>query len=413
MDKRTGTKDMSLFYQRLRNILDAASFREPEKVPVGMDYLGWPYGYSGVTLEQVIGDPEANAAHFCRFMEDIEFDFTMNTGFYEPYDAYAALGSNAYLLSDDKCSVQHNQAAHKFMDEADYEELIRDPVYFQREYYPLKSVPAFQKPRAEAYEMLRQAAGCTARSIRAVEKISRKAIYEHQIVPVGRGGAPKPEPGCAPLPFRERGAFYYAPLDHLFDKYRGMMGVFCDLMMAEDTLDAACAALTAPFPPPAPDEDFTEKPLPFGFTVYHSAPFLTPEQYDKYWFQGFKKAMLPYAEKGLKIYLKGEGSFLHTIERFKEFPRGSIIIQLDMDDPFEAHKRIGGWQTLCTGLRTSMLSLRDKQVCFDYIRKCFDVLAPGGGFLFYQDKPLYAPNDAAPDTVREVWAFANACARGR
>ena len=165
--------------------------------------------------------------------------------------------------------------------------------------------------------------------------------------------------------------------------------------------------------PPIPTHEFLDKPFPMGATVYHCAPYLTPEQYDKYWFQGFKEQMLPLAEKGLKIYLKGESSFLHIIERFKEFPKGSIVIQLDSDDPIAANKLIGGYQTLCTGMRTAMLMYYDKQKVFDHIKRMFDELAPGGGFMFYQDMPLFSPGDAKPEVVREVWEFVNELSRGR
>ena len=113
------------------------------------------------------------------------------------------------------------------------------------------------------------------------------------------------------------------------------------------------------------------------------------------------------------LFCNNKGAFLHTIERFKEFPKGSIIIQLDQDDPYEAYKRIGGHQVLCTGLNAVDLIAYNKQECFDKIKRCFDTFAPGGGFMFYQNMPLFSPGDAKPEVVREVWEFANECAKGR
>ena len=423
--ERTGK---ALFDWRCKNILDATNFVEPEKVPVGLDYLNWPYGYAGVTLEEVINDPEKNAEAYCKFMDDIEIDFTMNSGFYEPYDAYLALESDAYFLCEDKCTVQHRQAGHKFMTDEEYDILINDFPYFSNEYFPKTHVPAFKRPKKEALEMLKKAAECTARASRVSDLIAEKAICDHQIIPLWGCGAPaaidatsmdnrsEREKRIAAFGMRDYSSMYYAPIDYLFDKYRGMENVFIDLYENEDKLSAACDAIwnhlkTAM--PPIPTHEFLDKPFPMGATVYHCAPYLTPEQYDKYWFQGFKEQMLPLAEKGLKIYLKGESSFLHIIERFKEFPKGSIVIQLDSDDPIAANKLIGGYQTLCTGMRTAMLMYYDKQKVFDHIKRMFDELAPGGGFMFYQDMPLFSPGDAKPEVVREVWEFVNELSRGR
>lgn len=423
--KRTG---IELFNWRCQNILDATNFKEPEKVPVGLDYLNWPYGYAGVTLADVVHDPEKNAEAYCQFMNDIEIDFTMNSGFYEPYDAYEALGSDAYFLCEDKCTAQHKQAGHKFMTDEEYEILINNFPYFSNEYWPKTHVPAFKLPRNEAYEKLKKAAECTARCTKASELIAEKAICDHQIIPLWGSGPPAANDGkdlanaserekrIASFGMRNYSTMYYAAIDHLFDKYRGMENVFVDLFENEEILSKACDAIwkfTKSVMPPIPTHEFHEKPFPMGATVYHCAPYLTPEQYDKYWFKGFKEQMLPLAEKGLKIYLKGEGSFLHTIERFKEFPKGSIVIQLDSDDPIKAHELIGGHQTLATGLRTASLMYYNKKEVFDYIKRMFDVLAPGGGFLFYQDMPLYSPGDAKPEVVLEVWEFVNELARGR
>lgn len=426
MGKNTSGKNgVELYNWRVKNIIDAASFVEPEKVPVGLDYLNWPYGYAGVKLKDVVNDPQKNADAYCRFMDDIEFDFSMNSGFYEPYDAYIALGSDAYFLSDDGCTVQHKQAGHKFMTDDEYDLLINDFHHFANEYFPKSHVPAFSRPREEAYEMLKKAAECANRCNKVSELIAQKALYDHQIVTFMRSGPPASTDSAnvssrgvdlAAYNMRDYAAMYYAPIDTLFDKYRGMTDVFCDLVENTETLDKACAVIEAAnkaMVPQIPTHEFHEKPFPTGWTVYHTAPFLSPEQYEKYWFRGFKEQMLPLAEKGLKIYLKGEGKFLHLIERFKEFPKGSLIIQLDGDDPFEAHKLIGGHQTLCTGIRTTMLMHYNREKCFDHIKRVFDTLAPGGGFLFYQDMPLYSPGDAKPETVREVWEFVNDCAMGR
>lgn len=418
MDKNTG--HLPLFNKRAQYIIDAMNFKEPEKVPVGLDYLQWPYVGSEKLLADIVGDPEENAKNYCRVLEKIPMDYTMNSGGYEPYDAIAALGSEGYALHSDGFTVQQNQANHDFIDDQDYEVLISDYDYFVNEYYPKKVVPAFKLPKQEAYERLKVAARCAANNVKTSELIAKKVIFDYQIVPLALAGPPDVTVHTSSesdsslekklVNYNAPSPFYYASLDSLFDNYRGMMGVFEDLMENIDTLDRAVNAITESLMkhmPPMPAYD--GHILPTGFTVFHSASYLDPEQFEKYWFKDFKQMFLPLAEQGARIFLKGEGSFMHLIERFKELPRGSVIIQLDQDDPFEAKKVIGNDQVICGGMQTALLMIKDEKLCKERIKRCFEELAPGGGYLFYQDMPLLSPGDADPSFIEEMWYFANEC----
>ena len=116
-------------------------------------------------------------------------------------------------------------------------------------------------------------------------------------------------------------------------------------------------------------------------------------------------------EKGAKYFLKGEGAFLNTIERYKELPKGSMLILLDQDDPFEAYKLIGSHQTLAAGPNLDLLKAGTKQQCIDYTKKCFDTFAPGGGFIFCPPKSIVAPSDVTDENVVAVYEFANEYAK--
>ena len=403
-----------LFLKRVKNIVDASSLKEPEKVPVGLDYIGWPYAYAGVTLEDVVEDPVRHAQAYCKFLNDIPVEYTMNTGHYVPYDVYQALGSEHYKLCADKTTVQHAQAESSFIEEEEYDILIKDPGYFMKEYFPKRNVPIFKLPKEEAYERLKEAARRTANQNAAEFMIRNICVEEHDIVPLMGPGTFRPLEGIDEY-YGQFGPFYFADIDTIFDFYRGMMGTFEDLAENRELLDEALAKIheynMSQMPPMTGGVD--GHPFPMCFGIYHCAPFLSPPDYDKYWFQPFKHIMMPFAEAGKKIYIKGEGAFSHTIEKFKEMPKGSVIIQLDADDPFEMNKKIGGYQTLMCGIKTADLNNKDIQTLKDDVKRVFDELAPGGGFMFYQDKPLLSPADAKAEVVKEVWEFANEYSYGR
>ncbi len=119
------------------------------------------------------------------------------------------------------------------------------------------------------------------------------------------------------------------------------------------------------------------------------------------------KKLLAIYGKRRKILLKGEGSFIRTLDRFRQLPKGAIVIMLDQDDPFEVYKEIGDWATLATGITADLLQYGTKQQCIDYVKKSFDTFAPGGGFIFMQNKPLLCAHDAKTENVLAVYETAN------
>jgi hypothetical protein len=84
---------------------------------------------------------------------------------------------------------------------------------------------------------------------------------------------------------------------------------------------------------------------------------------------------------------------------------------LDEDDPFEIFKAIGDWQTIGAGITADLLRIGNIQKCKDFVSKCFDTFAPGGGFIFLQNKPLLCAGDARPEVLKEVYEFADELSR--
>lgn len=416
-------KDVALFNQRIKNIVDTCEHKEPEKVPVGLDYINWPWAMAGTTLEAEVNDPVQCAEKYCTFMNEIDIDFSMNAGNYETFDAFAALGSDKYPLCADRCTTQHNQVGYEFISDEEYQFLIDEFHYFKNEYWPKRNIPVFQKPEEEAYAMLKEAAKCVRNNTIFKELITEIAIRDHSIVPFDSAGAS----AMAALKARgefdqgevdERliyddfpGGFFISNLDVLFDSYRGMMGIFEDLIEQPEMITAAIEAMDRDQAeefkkmPPRPKKPMHA--LPPATNIYNIECFLSPSQFDEYFFSGIKPKLTALAEQGKKIYLKGEGKIKHLLPFLKELPKESLIIQIDDDDIFEMKKLIGDYHSICCGMDSALYAIGDYQRCIDYVKKSFDELAPGGGFLFYQNKPLFSPSDADPQLVKDVMAFAH------
>ena len=387
---------MTLYDQRIKDLVDATSFREPDKVPVGLEVIYWPISYAGVKLADVIDDPHAVAAAYQKFLDDIEIDFyAMNFGLAHSARALEALGSTQYRLADDGTLMEHLQTDAVYMTDDEYDELIADYPRFLNKHRQ-RNYKAFQGTREEAYEALKKAA-IAMKSHSLTNQLIGQIAIDYEIVPVNKLFAPDLAPS------------YMAPFNNLFDNLRGIKDSLIDLRRRPDKVAAALEVFrNQPGPPPIdPDEYLTKSPIPAPFTIYHSECFLNNKQFDELFFQEFKKIALPYMEKGAKYYLKGEGLFLNTLDRYRELPKGSMIIVFDQDDAFEAFKAIGDYHTVATGINTDLLLSGTKQQCLDYVKRCFDTFAPGGGFIFMPHKPLISANEVNPENLIAVYEFAN------
>ncbi|MDR2957057.1 MAG: hypothetical protein LBU61_02600 [Coriobacteriales bacterium] len=387
----------TLYEQRVKNLVDATSFREPDKVPVGIEVIWWPLEYAGVKLYDVVDDPVALTKAYTQFLDDIEIDYyTMAFGLAHPIRVYDALGSSQYRISDDGTTVQHTQAELDLMTADEYDDLIADYQGFMYNVMPRRNYKALQGSRADAYAALKQAA-VALKTHNETNRLLGEAIAAKEVVPLN------PMFGWPLAPS------FFAPFNLLFDNLRGVKDALIDLRRRPEKVNAVIDIINSRQMPAmvSPDDYLNMSPIPASWTIYHSECFLNNQQFDELFFQPFKKIALPYMEKGAKYFLKGEGLFLNTLDRYRELPKGSMIIILDQDDPFEAYKMIGDYHTLATGINMDLLKTGTKQQCIDYVKRCFDTFGPGGGFIFSPQKPLISSYDVSVENLIAVYEFAN------
>ncbi|MDR1204657.1 MAG: hypothetical protein LBL26_04135 [Peptococcaceae bacterium] len=381
----------SLQKERIQNLIDAASFKEPKKIPVGAEILSWPFSYAGVKYSDVMDDAAKTARAYVKFLDDIELDFLWGGMVTTAVKALKAMDCNCFDLGNDGTTIIHRQPEVEFMTTEEYPELIADMNAFKQKLIR-RRCKALQLPQEQAYE-------CVLRALREIRPwVEANAMIDKYIFG---------EKGVAPLTGGP--ILFLGPLTVLFDKFRGIRDTLIDLRRRPETVRQACDVILddrknilSAFDP----KDFSY-PHPFASTVYHVECFLSPAQFDEYYFRHFKEVCLPYMEAGAKFFLKGEGSFIHTLDRFRQLPKGSVVFMLDEDDPFEVYKAIGDWQTVATGITADLLKMGSKEECVDFVKRSFDTFAPGGGFIFMQNKPLLCANDAKAENILAVYETAN------
>lgn len=198
---------------------------------------------------------------------------------------------------------------------------------------------------------------------------------------------------------------YMTPLDILFDFFRGFRGTLTDLRRQPENVKKAlesiwnvrCAAQNAR---PYVDNGVWAPQMP------HIPAYLSPKQYEEYYWPHQKKQIERIAEGGGKAYIILEGRWKSIWHHFLELPKDCCILHWDDDDFIETYQALGQHQIVIGGLRTSDVRLKSFDKIKDELKRTIDTCAPGGGFLFCTDKSWIAPGDVN-QTLIDAYNFAH------
>ena len=375
-----------------RSVLDLTDLKEPEKVPSFISIeAGWALKYAGVKWTDVENDPEAFARAYCKCFAEIPIDLGVGYGPTRTTLRPAQLlGNNSFVYTADGAGITHHQAADVYMGPEVYDEIMVDQEGLMNK-RSLNNYKVFQGPRDAALAAVKEAGKAQVIATETMAKITEILRDELGMFAMGGGfGGPS-------------GGVYYGYVSEywtFYDRLRGPQMALSDLRRYPDKVEAACDFLYEQTKARMVyDEETMKQPLPVGNTMFHPESYLSPELFDKYYFKRFMEIMGPVMEAGKKVFLYGEGAFMKHLDRFRETPKGSMIIVLDQDDPFEANKIVGDWCTLVTGPKAELLQLGTKQQVIDFVKRCFDELAPGGGYIFGLGNGLITALDAPVDNL--------------
>ena len=410
MSNEVKEKDTSLFEWRQKNLEDAISFREPEKVPVVLQVYGYAFSYAGTTYKDVKDDPEKAVKAFTKIFDDIEIDCQHRSGINMPMYVMQALGREDYVLGDDGCTIAQYPTKEHYMDVEDYPKLIEDPKgYLFGDYLKKVKYPAFRGTREEALEASKKAGQEMINYLAINKGISDYLTDVKQIVPTA---APvmsaKDQLSDPPI-------IYKPLLDPLFSQIRGITNTLTDLRRRGADVWAASKAIFDELNDTTKglDMDKQQSALPMMQTFYHPEPFINPKFFKQYFYEPLIEYYGKLLENGKKCFIFGEGDVTYSYEILKELPKGTFVIKLDQEDPFEVHKIIGDRATLACGITSGLLAGGKKQQCVDYVKKCFDTFAPGGGFIFMSNGALLSARDAKLENLYAVYETANELGRKR
>ena len=398
------------FKEREQRMIDVAQGRIPDRVPICGLIETYALSYSGVPLKEAATNISKNVHAHAKIYDDIYYDCAYIASLAHAWEIGWTLGSDVFFISDDGFTEQHKEYAPMVPDA--YDALAKDPIRFilnefvPRKYSKLDATNEEQKKAfLSALVPFFKFAGAMVYGSYAFRKID---------MPIVMGGAGQ------------------MPLDFLFDYLRGFKGTVGDLRRHKDKVKAATEALLpysfdlshmtnlmmGGFSGGVPwmvknlvnaiilRNDFEFTTFPWIFNPCHMPPFLSPKQFEEFYWPGYKAvAEHIHAHGGhLLTVLEGEWG-REKLEILRDLPDNSVTFVVENDDP-KMVKEILSNNSIMAGLPLELLRNGTREECIAAAKEMIDELAPGGRFIFCTgDKVLLSASDAKPENIRAVNEF--------
>ena len=400
------------YRERVTRFIKAVNLEEPDRVPVMLPTSFFPLYYAGSNLKEAMYDYGVMKKAWLKFMKDFsDMDLFSGPGFVLPARVLEIIDHKLHIwpghgLPDNSTSYQYVEKEYMKADE--YDKLILDPTdYWLRSYMPLEAgafkplaklphlTPFIGIPVAylssfgdpEVIECLKKmmAAGKEARKWgEIVGEISRTALAS----------------GYPQLGFGGAGA----PFDFLADMCRGTQGTFLDIYRQPEKILETIDRLT-PLIIKTALETLENSDCPITMMPLHKGDntFMSPKQFEKFYWPSLKKVMLALIEEGFVPMPFAEGNYEPRLEMIKDFPKGSAVWYFEHMDMAKAKKILGDTCCIAGNVPVSVLSIGEPAEVKEHCRRLIDACAEGGGYILAGSASIEKGN---PDNLRAMMAAA-------
>jgi uroporphyrinogen-III decarboxylase len=412
MQKTTGQSKTGpeLRAEREKRIMDAIRLRIPDRVPIicGMGYF--PAKFTGIPCSAAYYDFNAWYRAYKTTLPHYPADMIFPQGF-TPGKALEILEPKQSRWPGHGLNPNHGHQSVEIdnMRGDEYEAFITDPsdymfrIHMSRTSDKLAGLASL--PRlcdlhgamgAEAFAMAISSPEASS-AIRTLLKTGQEfRKYRTRIAKFNKLisdlGYPQYFQGAAMPPF-----------DIISHSMRGMAGAMTDMYRHPDELIRACEkilefTLTRPLPKPSEQGHIRM----FMTNTRGSDDFLSPKQFETFYWPTFKRLVLGLIDKGAIPCIFFEGNFTSKLEYLLEFPRGSFLARIDTTDIFKAKEVLKDHACIEGNVPSTLLQVGTVQDVKDYCKKLIDVVGKGGGFIL---APRSSTDEVKPENLKAMIDF--------
>lgn len=386
------SKDAGKNYKiKLQRLIDVYRVREPDRVPVTISVGVVPLYAAGIDYHTAIYDYEKAAQAFAKFNDEHGFELdSYALPMIFPARVVDALDYKLYAwpghgIPESATGYQFNEGEYMKSDE--YDAFIRNPSDFWMRTYlprlfgafePFGKVPPvtdiLEFPTGSLMPLSRPDVQATLRKLLEVgqelakfgkitAEFSRQVQEKGYLTPFGMNVA-------------------HAPFDTLGDTLRGTQAIIKDMFRQPDKLLQALDATANLTISSMLTSANAARAFRIWFPLHKGADgWMSQKQFETFYFPPLKKVMDAFINEGYIITLFAEGSFDTRLERFTDFPKGSIHWQFDRTDMARAKKLLGEKFSLEGNVPSSLLTTGKPGDVKEHCRKLIEVCGKGGGYI--------------------------------
>ena len=380
------------FRQRAGRIADVIRLKRPDRVPVAPSFGMFSYLDQGLTCEEACFDPQKAADAALRTLEKYEPDMFLGSGYALPGRAFTALDYRQVRWPGRDIPAHY---IYQFVEgeyvtaQELYDLYLEDPsdfmlrIYLPRTCGHLKPL-ARLKPWSEFFGYYLTMAGSLAffglpevqAALGALMKAGEESlkwtgILSRQAREIKARGFPRYEGGDTA-----------APYDLVGDWFRGTAGVMTDMYRYPDRLLAVMERLV----PLAVKIGLSRiraggNPI-VGLRLHKGADgFMSPSQFETFYWPTLKKVMLALIEAGCVPMLLFEGEYTSRLETIADIPRATCIYCFEKVDWGRAKDILGGTVCLRGGIPASLLHSGTVDEVKARVREMIDLVGRDGGYI--------------------------------
>ncbi len=372
-----------LFEERLGRYQAAIALAPHDRIPIATGSNYFAEVYSGNTKQDTIYDMDKWLQAEVKFCEDFpEVDVLRDSRIYGPL--FDALNVRTYKLPgrDLPPDTQFQFVEEDYMKADEYDDLINDPTGFMLDILLPRILGEYGHENRRRSSMAMFKAGMAQATFGGL-------MHKRGMVLQEQCGMPQPMAG-----------FFLAPFDAIADSLRGLTGTFMDMFRQPDKVLAACDVLVHEMANMALAFADPLKRYPI-FVPTHKAIFMSPEQFDTFYWPSFKKVMEILIDAGYNIraYLEGDWG-LHW-HHMRELPKGRVLCDIDTQgDIYKAKEDLGGYQCIAGGVQDPMLILGTPDQIRVHVKELCERAGKGGGYMVSAGCSF--PYDTKPENFRAM-----------
>lgn len=406
--EKTGAE---LYAEREKRIIDAIELRVPDRVPVVLNSLFWHAKYAGLSCREAMYDYDALTEATRRALVEFAPD-----AYVLPHPVLA-LGPTMEIMGYRQLKwpghdgldpdVPFQYLDREYMRAEEYDDYLFDPTGFVlRKYLPriasafeafarLPNYPALYYTRIIHYTR----AFSLPEMAQAFQTLARAG--EQMNIMLGKAKAFADEMAVQGFPLIES-ATALAPFDFFADYFRGSKGIMLDMYRNRERLLAAMEKAARLIPEPAiATAKRSQCNIVFIPLHWPSDGFMSPEQFQTFYWPPLRKVIMALIENGLVPCLLWEGDCTSRLNTIKDIPPGRCIYFFERTDIFKAKEILGDVVCLRGNVPSAMMVTGAPEDVRQYCRKLIELAGRDGGFIM--DGAIGIPDESKPENVRAMF----------